>query len=431
MIILNKHKSFNINNLLKILVLITPLTLVGGNFLVNLSVSFTAILFIYITVKKNLYYLYYNKFFYLFILFYFYLLFNIFFINNNAHQSFKVIGYIRFGVFFVALSFVNSIFPDFKKKLYYLLCLLCFFLIIDGLVQYFFGSNLFLNKSAESERIASFFGNELVYGSYLSRFYPLIIGLFILLYEKEKLNKYLFIFLMIGIPLLVFLSGERSALLYILISSLYLLTLLEKFKFLRIFTIVLSICFFFIIINFNPQLKDRIFVKSKLLILETSRMILSDSNTIFDENNNLKRLDSPYALFFKTSLKIFENNKLFGIGPNNFRYMCNKKKYYIYHPELTNCSTHPHNTYVQILAELGLVGIFFSLIVFCFLIQKSLIRLKELIFNKKKTNTDFEICIYACLLISFWPIVFTGGFFSSWLSSIYFFPVGFLINNEK
>ena len=49
---------------------------------------------------------------------------------------------------------------------------------------------------------------------------------------------------------------------------------------------------------------------------------------------------------------MFLSNPLFGVGPKNFRMLCNDEKYFVKH----GCSTHPHNTYVQLLSETGIVG---------------------------------------------------------------------------
>ena len=91
---------------------------------------------------------------------------------------------------------------------------------------------------------------------------------------------------------------------------------------------------------------------------------------------------------------MFEDNKLMGIGPRGFREFCNDDKYkFIYKSEAQynnndtpktingdifkkkhydGCSTHPHNLFIQILSETGLIGIFFYLI-FLFWIYLELI----------------------------------------------------------
>ena len=68
---------------------------------------------------------------------------------------------------------------------------------------------------------------------------------------------------------------------------------------------------------------------------------------------------------YLSAIEIFKDNKLFGIGPKNYRKICKNEKYYL---NEFSCSTHPHNYFIQILAETGLIGLFlFSIIYLSFL----------------------------------------------------------------
>ena len=50
---------------------------------------------------------------------------------------------------------------------------------------------------------------------------------------------------------------------------------------------------------------------------------------------------------------MFEDSKLFGKGPNMFRKLCDDPKY---NSGPKSCSTHPHNYYIQLLGETGIIG---------------------------------------------------------------------------
>ena len=60
---------------------------------------------------------------------------------------------------------------------------------------------------------------------------------------------------------------------------------------------------------------------------------------------------------------MYLDNKILGVGVRNFRKLCSDKKY-----EKSNlsCAPHPHNTYIQILSETGIIGFSFLMIIFTY-----------------------------------------------------------------
>ena len=50
------------------------------------------------------------------------------------------------------------------------------------------------------------------------------------------------------------------------------------------------------------------------------------------------------------------------------------------------------------------------------------------IVKRNKIYKDEVICIYACFLMTLWPIVPTGSFFTNWMCIVYFFPVGIYLH---
>ena len=73
------------------------------------------------------------------------------------------------------------------------------------------------------------------------------------------------------------------------------------------------------------------------------------------------------------------------------------------YPNITFCNTHPHNYYLQLLAETGLIGFLFVLAIFIRLFFNYLKQISFLISNKKIVNKSY-ICILAGLIIAIWPI---------------------------
>ena len=121
-----------------------------------------------------------------------------------------------------------------------------------------------------------------------------------------------------------------------------------------------------------------------------------------------------------TSLKIFNQNKIFGSGPKSYRHSCARDDINI---NYYSCGTHPHNYYFQFLSELGLLGFLFIVLVYFYIIIKSLINYYNLIV-KKKYNIS-EIIILGYYFAQLWPITQTGNFFNNYNSILFFIPLSF------
>ena len=99
--------------------------------------------------------------------------------------------------------------------------------------------------------MSSFFGDELILGSYVSRFLPLIIGLIYLYYSKINNSKILIYFVILLSLILIIISGERATLIYfIFFGVIFFLIinekLVSKIYFILSLAIILIISYFFI-----------------------------------------------------------------------------------------------------------------------------------------------------------------------------------------
>ena len=205
--------------------------------------------------------------------------------------------------------------------------------------------------------------NDKMYlGGYLSRLFPLLIALLIYNFKHSKLNIFIASILLIATDVLVFITGERTALGLMLISTLLFIILLSKFKFIRFITLTISFLTIIIISFSSPEITKRniTFTLNQLEVTETTEV---------DEKNKIKKvLENGPRIFsvehertFITSYNMFKHNIIFGIGPNLFRYYCDGT---IYDSGRYSCSSHPHNTYFQLAAETGLAGLLFIVILF-------------------------------------------------------------------
>jgi len=282
------------------------------------------------------------------------------------------------------------------------------FLVFDGFIQYFIGSNI-IGFSTQSSRLSSFFFDEWILGSFIQKFFPLLI--FVLFYNLER-KQYLNLKLisLILAYLIVFLSGERAA--FFLLSFYIILILPPLFlinkKINKLIYLLIPIVFIVFILS---PVKERVF--------------LLNSNADF-KTSAIKFYNSNYSLYLKTSINIFLDNKIIGSGVKTYRVKC--KDYY--DVDVTkSCSTHPHNYYLQVLAECGLIGLLTLISILLYLIS-SYIRLISKGKNYIKENFN-KIILLSGLLVFIWPFATTGSFFNNFISIILFFNLGFFLGNSN
>ena len=404
-----------------VLFTLLPIFLISGPLLSDLSVSLISLLFLIYCFKTKKFVYFKNKYFYFFLLFWFYLLLNSL-INNFNIDSFKIsIFYFRYGVFAIAIATLLEI--DDKIIKYFFYCILFCFLIllIDGFYQYFIGENILGWKTKFSYRVSSFFYDELILGSYLSRLWPVFFAISIITLKKKDKLFFLVMAVFALSEVLIFLSGERVAFFYINLSAIFVIFLSNKLQKLRLIIFLFSM-FIIIIISFlNPTAKERL-IDNTLLQMN----ITADGKKEKNKNQEIFIFSKQHQQIYVTSYKIFRDNKIFGVGVKNFRNFCSDKKYV----SKDSCSTHPHNFYLQILTETGIIGFLF-LISVCVYFVKYILKHLLLKIKGKYFFSDFEICLLSGILIFLWPMVPTGNVFNNWLNIIVALYLPFLIWSRK
>jgi O-antigen ligase len=276
------------------------------------------------------------------------------------------------------------------------------------------GKNILGFVSPDRLRVSSFFGEEMILGSYLCRLWPIYFGLSLYYIKKKDKLFLLFILIFVLSETLIFLSGDRTAFFYINLSTIFVILFSQKLLKLRLMILISSIFLIIVISIFVPAAKERVIDKT-----------LNQMN-LNDENINKKKyiFSEEHTNLYISAYNIFLDNKAFGVGVKNFRNTCKEKKYYVNDKEA--CGTHPHNTYIQILAEIGIIGFLFFIIVifyFCkYVFKHSLLKL-----NNKYYFSDFEICILSGIIIYLWPFIPTGNVFNNWLNIAFILNLPFLI----
>ena len=426
--------SFLSHNFSAILFILIPYSLIFSIFLTETIF----LILTFLSLKKNHFKLkklfLENNIIKMILIFYFIVLFSSIYNQSKFEIILKNLAYIRFIFYAISISFVLDEFKYLKKYFLYSL-LSCYLLLFFGSVYEFifkkyciffdessianftnelrFCSNkYFIGNLIRPDRISSFFGDEMVLGSYTARILPLVCFLIFNQFENSGKKMLIFYFIVFISTLIVLLSGERVSLFYLIIFlAITLLYINIKYKNLLYLILILSS---FCIVYFSPILKDRIYKQTY--------------SQIFKEEGDIKFFSKEHQSHAISALKIFKDNVLIGIGPKNFRYECRKEKY---NTSVFSCTSHPHNFYIQLLSETGLIGLLIPLFFLVYIMNFFIKNLYIKILNKKNNTELKDIFIFTSFLITLFPIIPTGNIFNNWLSIIFYLPLGFFIHSKK
>tara|TARA_B110000503_G_scaffold10598_1_gene14441 strand:- start:1052 stop:2368 length:1317 start_codon:yes stop_codon:yes gene_type:complete len=420
------------------LFLFLPAAMITGPFIPDLIVSILAIYFFFIF--HNNVALYKNYFFICFIFFYLLILVSTFFSHNFLISIQTTLPYLRFGLFVLTGFYLICKFP--KIKIYFLNFLVfCFFILsVDGFCEFLTGRNI-LGYAYTNGRLAGLFGDELILGSYVSRSLPIAVAIFFSMYAKIKF-KFFYYSIFLFSALLIIMSGERTAFAILTIFLISILCFCNFKLILKFFTFFFFLLSFALILFFSSSLKSRFIDEtfseikgsndsiaihknidgnnnSKYNILSEELLAMRDKS----KNNKLFLLSTAHESAWRISLKMFQSSKLIGIGPKMFRYECDNDLYKVYE---RGCSTHPHNIYAQILAEVGIFGFLFFFILF---LAASFLCFFNAFFLKKRIINNYQIILICSYITILFPLLPSGNFFNNWLSVTMYLPLTFLLSS--
>ncbi len=394
-----------------------PIFLITGPFLSDLLVSLTSIFFIFYFLKYEKEYIF-NKFSIYFFSFYFFLLVVSLF-SVDKYITFKsTLPYFRFFLFSLIVWFCFDK-KILKLKYFYLITFIIIWIFFfDSSYQFINGKNFLGQISPLKYRITSFFGDEAIMGSFVLKIY--ILFPFINLLIKIKHQKKIFITTTIFSIVIIIISGDRTPFFLMLIYFI-ILSLTSKNNKFYVIGILLFTIISFGLISKNEILKNRILLMTYsgfFTTLEKFDTSVIDKKIDVDIENKKKLkhfISDDHHSHFIAAKSIFFNNLILGSGPNTYRVECLKEKYNI---KDNTCTTHPHNFYIQIASETGILGLLIISFLFCYSIFK--------IF--KHRNEDFRLAyIYIYVFLILFPLSPNGNFFNNWLSIMNYLPLGFFL----
>ena len=134
--------------------------------------------------------------------------------------------------------------------------------------------------------------------------------------------------------------------------------------------------------------------------------------------------DFVYGVIFKTALDVASDHPVFGVGVHNYQAVCTEDKY---GPQLVGpnnfkrCQGHPHNTYLQWLAETGGVGLVlysvFAALVLIALGQAARFHRGDMLF----------VGLGVAVALRLWPLQTATSFYSTWSAAPFFLILGWAL----
>jgi O-antigen ligase len=407
-----------IHKVLSLFICFIPASLVVGAAVMELFIALTCFAFLFLNFKKIGLKYYHQKISKFFLAFCLFLIFSSIISEYVAHSIKNTAFYFRYVILILSIWYLLDHYKKFKFLFFYFTLTTLLIVIIYSFLQIFI-----LHNAVDVSRISGLFGEELIQGSFLLRIIPIFIIFY--LYNKANLSMrshILFFFILISAYILIFLSGERATIFLTFIGTFLIIFFLRLSLTKKFISISLILFIFTLIINLYPHSKQRIIYHTYDQIFEKSDSLNKIKINVFSEG---------HQNHFKTALLIFKKNYITGVGVRNFRLECRKNIY----DDVGNyhCTTHPHNIYLQLLSETGLIGFLFFISFIVFLLVKTFKFLKITFLYKKKLNHPLLFSL-VIIFINFFPFITTGSFFNNWMSTLYSIPVAILLyelNLEK
>ena len=424
--------------------MLVPLFLITGPAIPDIIISLGTILgVILILLNQKNYNLSKNYIFILSIIFWISLIFISFFSFNKLisfQDSLIFIRLLMIPICCYLIYFTN------RKIFEYLLIVVLVLVVlvsIDTLYQFFnytskdgFGQDLLGFKSNWYGRLTGPFGDELIPGSYVSKF-GFIGFVYFLINKSLRKNKFVQALYISLIVVVCFASGERMSLAAFSLGVVILLFLLKNYRLMILLSICISLISIFLITKYHPFYNDYKILESNEyhqgLKVEKYFKCENEPNKLCTRVINIQPSfieiiknfkTSAYGEIYLLSYKMFKDNIFTGIGINNFKKLCESKEDYKKLMVNYDCASHPHNTYIQWLTEGGVI-VFLIFILYLYFVSRFII--------SNEGDKNLKLISIVLIIILFWPIMSTGSLIKNWygISVFYTIAVSLCISRFK
>ena len=414
---------------LSILLGIIPFSFIAGNMIININIILL-IISSFLIFKSNLFKINYFFLDKLILIFFFLILLtavinDYHFYNLNLEWRMhwvtvlKSVFFLKYLLTYLILrSLIEKKYID-LKYLFWSSFLATIFVCFDIFFQFVFGRDVFgFTVTGGHYNLSGPFGDELIAGGFLQRFSLFAFFLIPIFYSNisSKYLKLIIIFLLLIFICGIILSGNRMPLLLFIFSVCLLFLFFTEIRKYFILFIPIFFLVIFLFYNFNDQIRYK-FINFGNQISSITKLIIKKD--FYNKNAPL------YFVEFRSFYHTWQLNKYLGGGIKNFRYYCRKRADVKFNTR-SKCNMHPHNYYLEILTETGIVGFFLLVTIFSTIIIISL--KNDSLFNQKKSKEVRQIIpLLILFFIEVFPIKSTGSFFTTGNTTYLFILMGLLV----
>ena len=423
--------QFTKSNIFGFLISLLPISFIAGNMIININVIIL-ILSSIILYGKNTFrinYFFLDKailtFFAYIVITGIYNDFNLYtnyndfyFYSGNFTTTIKSILFLKYLLLYIVLRFLIE-HKNVSLNFFLITCSLSsLFVCFDIFYQYINGKDIFgFETIGTGRKLGGPFGDELIAGGYIQRFSIFAFFTLPIIFIKfsNQFSKYLIPILFSIFAFGIVLAGNRMPMLLFLLSmSLIIIFQKQTRKFFIPFIFLFSVIFL-ILFNSNNQIRTHYLGFHDKIV----KMGLAVKNKDFDNKKTPQYL-KEFSTFYDTWLM----NKYLGGGIKNFRFYCHVR------PNIKKdtkfiCNMHPHNYYLEILTEIGLIG--FAIVVVVFLSTLYLTFIRKYFFISPLNNNNLIIPFIFLFIAEIFPIKSTGSFFTTGNSTYLFLILGLMI----
>ena len=306
------------------------------------------------------------------------------------------LGWIRFVILAVALQRWILPHTNWQQRLLDSGLICVSWLALDAIFQYVHGKDLFGHPILFPQRLTASYPKPIVGIMLAWQFLPYVMGDF----GRGRSIRAAVITLLAMTAIV--LSGERMALLFVLMSFFLVIAVMPTLRRAGILLLLLFVLGTAGLMAMKPELYQR--------------QVTSTVHTI----RNLP--DSPYGVIWQSAIDIIKTEPLIGIGRGNFIHECPKP---VYGPDdgkhigYSRCAPHPHNIYLEWLVDGGIVALTGFVLAMAIIIRQFWQPLR-----RGLTRDPLYVALLVTFLARLWPLSSATSFFHGWSAIPFWMMLG-------